>query len=451
MSPETQATATGMERRPLPSRFALPLVGDTLAFASDASGFLARRARELGPVFEINVFGHPTACFVGPEAFALILDDRNVERTSANPPHVEAIFNPRAVPFLDGSTQRRRKRLLLKAFTESALDGYLPTIERVLARYTQRWEDKERFSWVPEINSLGFSIAGALFVGTDPGRDDPEIEEAFGKVAAGILSVPINLPFTPYGQALKARDYLLSIVDRALDAGERATDGGTNVLGRLQQARDGDDRLGRDELRIETFHFFGAYSAVIGGLSFLVSALGRFPDAADRARAEVLRETPTGPLTLASLRKLEYLDRFTREVRRAMPILPLTFFGRVKQEMTFHGVRIPAGHRAIGCIGATLLDPNTFAEPDRFDPDRWLNPSEPQKRAWVPHGGGNPAEGHRCAGEALADLTMRALAVHLLRGYQWTFDPGQDFAPTKDKLFATPVDGLRVRFSRRSP
>src|SRR6185295_19186774 len=99
MSPEPQATA--MERRPLPSRFELPLVGDTLAFARDASGFLARRARELGPVFEINVFGHPTACFVGPEAFALILDDRNVERTSANPPHVEAIFNPRAVPFLD--------------------------------------------------------------------------------------------------------------------------------------------------------------------------------------------------------------------------------------------------------------------------------------------------------------------------------------------------------------
>ena len=124
-------------------------------------------------MFEINVFGHPTACFVGPEAFALILDDRNVERTSANPPHVEAIFNPRAVPFLDGSTQRRRKRLLLQAFTESALDGYLPVIDRVMARYTQRWQDKQRFSWVPEINSLGFSIAGALFVGTSSETDDP--------------------------------------------------------------------------------------------------------------------------------------------------------------------------------------------------------------------------------------------------------------------------------------
>jgi len=437
-------------QKPLPSRFALPLVGDTLAFARDASGFLAKRAGELGPVFEINVFGHPTACFVGPQAFALILDDSNVERTSANPPHVEAIFNPRAVPFLDGAAQRRRKRLLLQAFSESALDGYLPIIDQVVARYTRRWEEKERFTWVPEINSLGFSIAGALFVGSDPARDDPVIEDAFGKVAAGLLSIPVNLPFTRYGQALKARDSLLSIVDRALDAGEQATFGGTNVLGRLQQAREGDDRLGRDELRIETFHFFGAYSAVIGGLAFLVSALGRFSEAASRARAEVLREAPTGPLTLAMLRKLEYLDRFTREVRRAMPILPLTFFGKVKREMTFQGLRIPVGHRAIGCIGATLLDPSTFADPERFDPDRWVNPSEAQKRAWVPHGGGNPADGHRCAGETLAHLMMKALAVHLLRGYQWTFDPGQDFAPTRDKLFATPVGGLRVRFSRRS-
>jgi cytochrome P450 len=449
MPPETQATATAVERRPLPSRFALPLVGDTLAFARDAGGFLAKRAGELGPVFEIHVFGHPTACFVGPEAFALILDDRNVERTSANPPHIEAIFNPRSVPFLDGPTQRRRKRLLLQAFSQSALDGYLPIIERVVARYVQRWQEKAHFSWVPELNSLGFSIAGALFVGSDPARDDSEIEEAFGKVAAGLLSVPVNLPFTRYGQALKARDYLLTIVDRALDAGERATFGGTNVLGRLQQARDGDDKLGRDELRIETFHFFGAYSAVIGGLSFLVSALGRFPEAAIRARAEVLREAPSGPLTLASLRKLEYLERFTKEVRRAMPILPLTFFGRVKREMIFQDVRIPVGHRAIGCIGATLLDPRTFPDPDRFDPDRWLNPSEQQKRAWVPHGGGNPADGHRCAGEALAQLMMQALGVHLLRSSEWTFDPGQSFAPTKAKLFATPVDGLRVRFSRR--
>jgi len=42
------------------------------------------------------------------------------------------IFNPQAVPFLDGEQQRRRKRLLMRAFTPDALEEYLPAIEQVV-------------------------------------------------------------------------------------------------------------------------------------------------------------------------------------------------------------------------------------------------------------------------------------------------------------------------------
>jgi len=154
--------------RELPARFSLPLIGDTLAFVRDPAGFLQKRARELGPVFRIDVFGAPTACFVGPEAFALVLDDKNVARAGANPPHVEELFNPEAVPFLDGEKQRRRKRLLMRAFTPDALEEYLPTIEQVIDRYSNRWAGLGRFAWVPELNAMGFAIAGSLFIGADP-------------------------------------------------------------------------------------------------------------------------------------------------------------------------------------------------------------------------------------------------------------------------------------------
>jgi cytochrome P450 len=431
----------------LPSRFALPLVGDTLAFATDPAGLLAKRARELGPLFKLSLFGHPTACFVGADAFALLLDDKNVERAGANPPHVEEIFNPEAVPFLDGTVHSRRKRLLMAAFSESALEGYLPIVEQVLDRHTRKWLDFGPFSWVPAINTLGFSIAGALFVGSDPTDDDPAIEDAFGKVAAGLLSIPIKLPFTRYGQALKARDFILGVVDKAL-ASHESRESGTNVLARLMQARDGDDKLSRKELRIETFHFFGAYAAVIGGLSFLAAALGQHREIAARAREEVLREAAHGPLSIATLRKLEYVDRVTREVRRATPILPLTFFGVIKRDLVYRGIRIPKGHRAIGCIGATLLDDRTFQNSRQFDPDRWKRADEAQEKAWIPHGGGAPTSGHRCAGEALAHLMMKAFAVHMLRSYTWKLEPDQDLSPTKDKLFATPAGGLRVTISR---
>jgi cytochrome P450 len=449
MTGEATDRVSSGKLRDLPSRFALPLLGDTLKFATDPGGLLAGRARELGPVFEVNLFGHPTACFVGAEAFALLLDDENVERAGANPPHVAEIFNPKAIPFLDGAARTRRKRLLMTAFRESALDGYLPVIEQVMTRHARKWATLGAFSWVPALNSLGFSIAAALFVGADPTRDDPAIEDAFGKVAAGLLSPPINLPFTAYGRALKARDFIRGVVNEAVLAHEKDDGGGgTLVLSRLMQARDGEERLSREEIGIETFHFFAAYAAVIGGLSFVASALGQHPDIAARAREEVVREVPQGSLSVAALRKLAYVDRVTREVRRATPVLPMTFFGTIKRDVTFQGIRIPKGHRAIGCIGATLQDERAFPEPARFDPERWVHPSEAQERGWIPHGGGVHADGHRCAGEALADLMMKVFAVHMLRGFSWRLEPSQDLSPTKNQLFATPAGGLRVTISQ---
>ncbi|HZX94772.1 MAG TPA: cytochrome P450 [Myxococcales bacterium] len=433
--------------RELPSRFSLPLIGDTLAFVRDPAGFLQGRARELGPVFRIDVFGHPTACFVGPEAFAIVLDDRNVERAGANPPHVEEIFDPQAIPFLDGAVQRRRKRLLMQAFTPDALGEYLPTIERIVDRFAERWGALGRFAWVPELTTMGFAIAGALFVGADGPDGDRSIEIAFDRVAAGILSLPLKLPFTPFTRALAARRYLLSLIDEAIvrhEATSRA-----DVLSRLLAARDGSERLAREEVRIETFHFFAAYAAVIGGLSLLAQCLGRDPEVRRKAREEILKEAPSGPLTLATLQKLEYLDRVCKESRRAAPVLPITFFGKMVRDCTFDGMRIPNGYKAVGCIGPTLQDPSIYSDPERFDPDRWLNATDRQRNAWIPHGGGIHAEGHRCAGEALATLMLKSFAVHMLRRFEWSTED-QDPAPTRGKLFATPASGLPVRL-RPSP
>ena len=429
--------------KPLPAKSSLPLLGDTIRFALDPAGLLERRAAELGPVFQISLFGHPTVCFSG-DAFALLLDDANIARTGANPPHVEKIFNPQAVPFLDGPAQRRRKNLLMHAFREAALEGYLPAIEQIIARYAKRWSALGEFSWVPELEALGFAVAGTLFAGKSAAQDDPSLGEAFNKVAAGLLSLPINLPFTNFGKALRARDFLLGVVEGAIADQQKNGTSSTNVIARLLEARDGDEKLSNDELRIELFHFFGAYSAVIGGLAFLMMWLGRKPDVAERARQELAENLPSGPLTLAAVKKLPYLDRITKEVRRASTVLPITFFGTVVRNLEYKGMNIPKGHRALGCIGLTTHDATTFADPDAFDPERWLNPTPEQQRAWIPHGGGVHSAGHRCAGEELATLMMKVLAIHLLRGYTWQLSPDQDFSPTKNKLFATPVGGLRV-------
>ncbi len=437
--------------RELPSRFAPPLLGDTLAFMKDPAGFFAGRARELGSVFRANILGEDVACFVGPEAFETFLNEKWFTRASASPPHIQEILDPDAIPFLDGDRFRRRKELLMQVFSERALDAYAPTLERVIKRYARRWAETGAFTWVPELTSMSMTVAGALFTGADPDKDDARIEEAFQTAFDGFLTIPLKLPFTKYGKALRARDFLRERIAEAVAAHEKSDK--NDAMSRALAARtDSGDKLTREEIAIETFHFFGAYGPVIGGHSFLAMLLGQHRDVADRVRAEIAETLGDAPITVASLRKLAYLDNVCRESRRVHPVLPITFFAKVKEETSFKGYRIPQGMKAIGCIGATLQDPKTFVEPTKFDPDRWVGKraSERHHAAWVPHGGGAHLLAHRCAGERLADLMLKTFAILLLRDYDWTF-PSQDFAPSTGQLFATPRGGLDVRFERRIP
>lgn len=438
--------------RPLPKRFSPPLVGDSLAFIDDPVSFLTTKRKQLGPVFRIDILGDEVACFVGPEAFELFLDDRFFTRDKGSPPHIRRLFGDDAIPFLEGDAFRKRKAFLMKAFTDEALEGYVPTLDRVLSRYLRRWSELHAFRWVPELVSFGLAAAASVFLGVPPDREDPELERLLTDAVDGILSMPVDLPFTRYGKALRASVEIRKRIAAEIDAREERKGSGAepDALGCLLRAKDElDYEISREALINELFHFFGAYVLVIGGLSFLAMHLGQHASVRDRVRAEIEQKLGQRPLDWAALCQLEYLDRVTKESRRVQPITPITFFARVKERCSFEGVEIPEGLKAVGCIAPTLLDERTFTEPHKFDPDRWGGRATlRQHAAWVPHGGGGHLTHHRCAGEVLADLMLELFAVRLVRDYEWTF-PEQDFAPTIGQLYATPKGGLDVRFTRR--
>jgi cytochrome P450 len=433
--------------RELPSLSAPPLIGDSLSFLGDPAGFLEERKKKLGNVFRMNVFFDDVACFVGPEAFKLFLDERWFTRASASPPHIQQILHPDAVPFLAEDAFRRRKALLMEIFREPALDGYAGILDRVISRYARSWAAKGSFAWVGELTAMAMTAAGALFIGADPDRDDPRIAGAFQTAFGGMLSLPVNLPFTRYGRALKARDFLRGQIEKALQEHESTPRNDAMAQAIAARTKDG-EKLSADEIRIETFHFFGAYVPVIGGLAFLALCLGQNRGVMDRLREEVRSELGSGPITMKRLAALPYLDRVCKESRRAQPVLPITFFAKVKEECSFEGVRIPKGIKAVGCIGPTLQDQAVYEQPARFDPDRWIGATERQLYAWVPHGGGSHLTAHRCAGEQLANLMLKTFAVLLLREYDWTFPPGQDVSATKGQLFATPKSGLLTQLRK---
>ena len=431
----------------LPKHSSLPLVGDTLSFLQDPDGFLLRCARELGEVFVIKFLGDDVACFVGPDAFHFFLDEENFEREGASPPSVVEIMGKDAVPFLDGEARARRKALLMRVFEDDALESYARIAERVVTRHARKWAELRAFSWVPAITTMGMTVAAALFIGADPDEDHPETEQAFLTAFNGMLSLPLKLPFTQFGHALRERDFLHGRIAEALAAHKKKPKDDT--LGRLISARtQAGESLSDDEIRTEAFHFFGAYVVVVGAIAFEAMFLGLNDDVKKNLRAEIQEKLGSGPLTYARLHELPYLERVSKEARRARTVLPVTVFARAKKDCELNGIRIPRGMKAVGCIGATLQHERVYPDPKRFDPDRWGRADDRAERAWVPHGGGVHLDGHRCAGERLAELMLKTFAAVVLRDYDFEFVRGQDFTPTTGKLFATPRGGLDVRFRR---
>jgi cytochrome P450 len=431
------STARASEKPLPPGNLGLPFLGETLPFLRDPVSFFERRSRIHGAIFKTRILGDPVICLVGPQATALLYDERYFQRRGGSPPHFKELFGELAVVFKDDAAHRRTRRLMAQAFSPGALDGYRETVDRVVARHVARWASAAEIRGVEALGALCFAVANSLFGGADPDANDPRRAALFDTFVRGLLALPVSLPGTTWSRAMRARDELRAFVGRAVDAYRPGS--GRHVLARLLEARDeGGEGFTRDEVKTECLHFYAAaYAPVRAAACNLLVALAGHPEVMDRVR------------TAARAGEGGYVDQVTREVRRFYPTVPSTFFARVRQDCEFGGYRIPRGWKAVAALPASQRMGETFRDPDRFDPDRFAparGELARQPATYLPHGGG-PADGHRCAGEALADLMLRSLATGLLREHAFEL-PAQDLAPRPAGLTPLPAGGLRMLVRR---
>src|SRR5262249_44157011 len=98
-----------------------------------------------------------------------------------------------------------------------------------------------------------------------------------------------------------------------------------------------------------------------------------------------------GPLPLAA--------RVFQETLRLYPASWLVA-RRAPEETTVAGVELEPGTTIVASAYVVQRDPRWYDEPDRFDPDRWLEPADRPRFAFFPFGGGV----RQCPGEPLARI-----------------------------------------------
>ncbi|KAK3916933.1 Cytochrome P450 4c3 [Frankliniella fusca] len=203
---------------------------------------------------------------------------------------------------------------------------------------------------------------------------------------------------------------------------------------------------------VDTFTFAG-HDTTAAGLSWCLYVLGKHPEVQERILDEwrSVRSTPGAECeaTVGDLSRLEYLERCIKEVLRLYPVVPLIARDiRSPVHLGALGADLPAGCTVL--VNAFLLhrDPRFFPEPERFDPDRFLDDSDARRHpfAYVPFSAGS----RNCIGQKFAMLELKVLLLTVLERFRvQTAEPNRPLRLVAELVLSN-VGGIKISLSKRS-
>lgn len=427
-----------------PGNFGLPFIGETVSFLRDPN-FSQKRQQKYGSIFKSRILGRPTVFMIGPEANQFILSshfDHFSWRDGWPPNFKELLGNSLFVQ--EGEEHRKNRKLLAPAFHSAALANYFQTMETIIHRYFQKWEQQETLTWFPQMKQMTFEIAGQLLLGSESGEMTDTLAEWFSQLTAGLFAVPFRWSWTTYGKALQAKEKLLAHIETAICY--RQQHPANDALGLLVQSQDEEgNTLSLEEIKYQALLLlFAGHETTTSMLTSLCIALAQHPEILAKARVE--QEQFGNQLTLEQLKQMSYLDQILLEVERLFPPVRGGFRGVVKS-FEFQGYHVPEGWLALYQIHRTHQDQSVYSEPEQFKPERF-NPDNPDYKkvdfSLVGFGGGPRI----CIGYAFAKMEMKLFAAYLLRHYDWEILPNQDL--TLDPIPTLhPRDGFKVKLKKR--
>ncbi|KAK8143147.1 hypothetical protein G3M48_007628 [Beauveria asiatica] len=166
-----------------------------------------------------------------------------------------------------------------------------------------------------------------------------------------------------------------------------------------------------------------AADTTVTALTAFTAAMIMFPEVQQKAQDEIDRVVGSERLpTFADRESLPYIDALVKEASRWWPISPMGFPHTATEDVEYEGMHIPKGSLFMPAVWWFLHDPDVYADPDRFDPDRFLTPrSEPDPRPET-FGYGRRI----CPGRFFAGSSLFINIAQMLATFNFTKKVGKD-------------------------
>lgn len=397
----------------------LPLVGHTVAYASDRFGFVEAAREECGDVFVVDVLGLGEVCYLThPDGFeqALVTD-----REAFGKSDLLRFALGDGLLAVDGAEWERQREALEEWFSPGRVQSYADEIVRLTERRIDRWSDGDRRSLLDEMASLGLEIIfGTLF----DRRLEPDRRRTLRRAADDLnayfaptsLVLPRWLP-TPARRRFDRADGTLRSELRSMVA-ERvaADDPGDDFLSTLARWHaDAETSTSKRAVvdQLLTFLFAGHETTALA-MTYALYELGTAPSIRERFHGEVDAVLGGSRPTVAALGDLAVTERVVTETLRLYP--PAHTIPRVAtRDVTVGGYDVPAGTSTFLALHSVHRDGRFYDDPLAFRPGRWRDQRPATKGfAYVPFGAGP----RTCIGRRFALLEARLVLATIARRYR---------------------------------
>ncbi|WP_265109306.1 cytochrome P450 [Halosolutus halophilus] len=434
----------------------VPIAGSLPRYADDPFRFVTELRDAYGDVAAFDLGPNRTYLLTTPAAVerVLVTDESAFSKPTFQTDALGALLGE-GLLLSEGETWRERRDIAGPAFAPDRVSSLAPLMAERATAMVDRWADGEQrdIEWEMTRTALEIIVDAMFGIDLDPGRTR-QIRRLLEPIGRRFepdprrLLVPDWVPTTGQREFDRSIAELERIVEGFVDRRRRrGIDDDRDLLALLLRAREAegiDDEGIRDELLTMLLAGHDTTALV---LTYAWALLADHPAVERRVHEEVDalfedRDDPTD-LTAADVRGLTTLRNVLRETMRLYPPV-YALFRQVDRPIEVSGYRLPEESLVLLSQWATHRDPRYFDRPDRFDPDRWTDPSHPTY-AYFPFGAGPRS----CIGTGFTMLEAPIIAAVVARDFRLQrVESGP--IELRGSLTAHPADGMAMELVRRS-
>ncbi|XP_022183858.1 cytochrome P450 4C1 [Nilaparvata lugens] len=200
---------------------------------------------------------------------------------------------------------------------------------------------------------------------------------------------------------------------------------------------------------VNTFMFAG-HDTTTSAINFALHAIMKHPEVQEKAMKEIeeiFGDSNAMP-EFNDLPKMKYIECIIKETLRLWPSVPYVARTVTEDTTLKCGYKLPAGCSAVLMFYKLHRDPQLYSEPDRFNPERFLDDSINGRKpySYCPFSAGP----RNCIGQKFAMMEMKIVISTVLRHYRLITPPDGPDINVVAELILRSVSGIHVKIENRS-